>query len=237
MSAGDPLPDGSHGPHVLVDDLDALDIRTDDRHHLDRVLRVRAGDPITVGDGHGGWQPFYWGPMPTPAGERCQVAAPAPRVGVAFALIKGGRPELVVQKLTELGVDDIRPFVAARSVVRWDTDKAARNAERLSRVAREAVMQCRRAWVPTVHAVTEFAEVAELRGAAMADMGGAPFNGQTTLLIGPEGGWGEDEQRASIPRIALSDAVLRAETAAICAGVVLAAGRLPGTWQTRQFGL
>jgi 16S rRNA (uracil1498-N3)-methyltransferase len=226
MSAGDPLPDGSHGPHVLVDDLDALDVCADDRHHLERVLRVRAGDPVTIGDGRGGWQPFHWGPMPTPVGERCQVAAPVPRVGVAFALIKGGRPELVVQKLTELGVDDIRPFVAARSVVRWDTDKAARNAERLSRVAREAVMQCRRAWVPTVHDITDFAEVAELHGAAMADMGGAPVNGQTTLLIGPEGGWDDNERNASIPRIRLSDAVLRAETAAICAGVVLAVGRM-----------
>ncbi|MGZ0220316.1 MAG: RNA methyltransferase PUA domain-containing protein [Acidimicrobiales bacterium] len=63
MSAGDPLPDGSHGPHVLVDDLDALDVCADDRHHLDRVLRVRAGDPVTIGDGRGGWQPFHWGPM------------------------------------------------------------------------------------------------------------------------------------------------------------------------------
>ncbi|MDG1411081.1 MAG: RsmE family RNA methyltransferase [Acidimicrobiales bacterium] len=225
MSTGDPLPDGSHGPHVLVDDLDVLDICVDDRHHLDRVLRVRDGDPITIGDGRGGWQPFHWGSMPTPVGERCQVDAPAPRVGVAFALIKGGRPELVVQKLTELGVDDIRPFVAARSVVRWDADKATRNAERLSRVAREAVMQCRRAWIPTVHDVTDFAGVAELHGAAMAERGGAPIDGETTLLIGPEGGWDNDERAAAIPRIALSDAVLRAETAAICAGVVLVASR------------
>lgn len=225
MTGGDPLPDGSHGPHVLVDDLDAVDVSADDRHHLDRVLRVRVGDPITIGDGCGGWQAFRWGVIPEPVGERCQVNPPTPRVGVAFALIKGGRPELVVQKLAELGVDDIRPFVAARSVVRWDADKATRNAERLTRVAREAVMQCRRAWIPTVHSVTDFASVSGLPGAAMADMGTDGSDDATTLLIGPEGGWDDVERGAPIPRVSLSDAVLRAETAAIAAGVVLAAKR------------
>jgi len=228
MSPGDPLPDGSHGPHVLVDDLDQLDITADDRHHLDRVLRVRVGDPVTIGDGRGGWQAFTWGPVPEPVGERRAVAAPTPRVGVAFALIKGGRPELVVQKLTELGVDDIHPFVAARSVVRWDANKAARNAERLDRVAREAVMQCRRAWIPTVHGVSDFADVAALPGAVMADMGGAILHAATgpmTVLVGPEGGWDDAEHQTAIPRVSLSDAVLRSETAAIAAGVALTRAR------------
>ena len=90
------------------------------------------------------------------------VESPQPRLGVAFALIKGGRPELVVQKLVELGIDDIRPFAASRSVVRWDEAKAVKNHERLERVAREAVMQCRRAWLPTVHPAVSFADVASL---------------------------------------------------------------------------
>jgi 16S rRNA (uracil1498-N3)-methyltransferase len=225
MTGGDPLPDGSHGPHVLVDDLDAVAVSADDRHHLDRVLRVRTGDPITIGDGRGGWQAFRWGPIPEPVGERRQVDPPTPRIGVAFALIKGGRPELVVQKLTELGVDDIRPFVAARSVVRWEPDKAKRNADRLTRVAREAVMQCRRVWIPTVHDVTDFAGVVGIPRAAMADMGGGGIDAATTLLVGPEGGWDDAERDTSIARVSLSDAVLRAETAAIAAGVVLTAER------------
>lgn len=228
MSAGDPLPDGSHGPHVLVDDLDSLVISDDDRHHLDRVLRIRHGDPMTIGDGRGGWQPYRWGLSPHAVGERRMVAPPDPRAGVAFALIKGGRPELVVQKLTELGIDDIRPFVAARSIVRWDAEKASRNRDRFDRVAREAVMQCRRAWVPTVHEVTDFDGVCAVPDAAMADMGGMRFideagSSVTTLLIGPEGGWDDGERAAEIPRVSLSAAVLRAETAAIAAGVVLAA--------------
>ncbi len=81
---------------------------------------------------------------------------PAPTITVAFALVKGERPELVVQKLTELGVDRIVPFLAERSVVRWEPDKAERNATRLRRVAVEAAMQCRRTWLPEVAALATF---------------------------------------------------------------------------------
>ncbi len=219
-------PDGRHGPHVLVESVDVPVVADDDRHHLDRVLRLRAGDAVTVGDGAGRWRPCRWGPTVEPVGEVVAVDPSGPRLGVAFALIKGGRPELVVQKLVELGVDDIRPFAAERSVVRWDDAKAARNHERLERVAREAVMQCRRAWLPVVHEVATFADVAAVPGAARADRDGSPLSAAiTTVLVGPEGGWTEAERSVDLPVVALSNAVLRAETAAITAGALLAARR------------
>ena len=219
-------PDGRHGPHVLVSSVEAPEVEADDRHHLDRVLRLRDGDPITVGDGAGRWRRCRWGSTVEPVGEVVVVDPPSPRLTVAFALIKGGRPELVVQKLVELGVDDIRPFTAARSVVRWDDAKAAKNHERLERVAREAVMQCRRVWLPTVHSVVDFAAVAALPGAARADRGGpAPTTATTTVLVGPEGGWSDEEAAVDLPTVGLSNAVLRAETAAITAGALLAARR------------
>ena len=77
-----------------------------------------------------------------------------------------------MQKLVELGVDDIRPFAAERSVVRWGEVKATKNQQRLERVAREAVTQCRRAWVPVVHPVVVLEDVARLSGQP-ADLGGA----------------------------------------------------------------
>ena len=154
---------------------------------------------------------------------------PSPRLSVAFALIKGGRPELVVQKLVELGIDDIRPFRAERSVVRWDEAKADKNHGRLERVAREAVMQCRRAWLPHVHRPVDFADVAALAGAARADLGGGSVTLATpTVLIGPEGGWSDAERAVDLPTVGLADAVLRAETAAITAGVLLASTRAAG---------
>ena len=226
MRVGDPAPDGLHGPHVLVDDVSQPELADADRHHLERVLRVRAGDPITVGDGLGRWRPCRFGPEPEPVGEVREVVRPTPELTVGFALIKGGRPELVVQKLTELGTDRIVPFIAARSVVRWDADKATRNKERFRRVAREAVMQCRRAWMPEVEPVRTFPELAARPGVAMADRRGEPLGLATTIvLIGPEGGWDQQEEASEIPRVVLSDAILRAETAAIAAAVVLSARR------------
>ena len=73
--------------------------------------------------------------MLEPPGD-VSVPGPSPELTVGFALVKGERPEVGVQKLTELGVDRIVPFVAARSVVRWDPTGPARQVERLRRVAR-----------------------------------------------------------------------------------------------------
>ncbi len=219
-------PDGSGGPHVLVESLDDLVLDPHDRHHLERVRRLRTGDPLTVGDGAGRWLPARFGSVLEPAGAVVVVPAPEPRLTVGFALVKGERPEWVTQKLTELGVDVIVPFAAARSVVRWDGARAATNLERLRRVAREATMQCRRAWLPVVEPATTFAELATRPGAVLAQSGGPPLDASArVVLIGPEGGWTEEE-RATVPEVAgLGVHVLRAETAAIAAATLLVAGR------------
>ena len=131
-----------------------------------------------------------------------------------------------MQKLTELGVDRIRPFVAARSVVRWDPAKVAAHHERWQRVAREAAMQSRRARLPTVEPMVDFADLAGRADACRAEPGGAPLAlGRPLALVGPEGGWSADEAAADLPAVALGDGVLRAETAAIVAGALLVALR------------
>lgn len=229
MSDGGPALDGSQGPHMLVDDVDHPTLSADDRHHLERVLRVRPGDPLTVGDGAGRWRTCRLGGEgedPDLVGPVVTEPRPEPPVAVGFALIKGGRAELVVQKLTEIGVDRIVPFTAERSVVRWDDDKAARNVARLRRVAREAVMQSRRAWIPRIDEVTTFEALAGEPGAVMAERGGAPPEWRSGIvLVGPEGGWSGTERAAPLPRVALGAQVLRAETASIAAGVLACALR------------
>ena len=219
-------PSGREGPHAFVDALDHLELEDADRHHLERVLRLRVGDPLTVSDGAGRWRACRFGPVLDPVGPIVTVPAPAPPITVAFALTKGEKPELAVQKLTEVGVDRIVPFIAERSVVRWDADRAARNVERLRRIAREASMQCRRVWLPQVDDVVTFAEAASLPGAALAERDGAPPSlDHPTVLVGPEGGWSEAERTQDRPTIALGSLVLRAETAAVVAGAVLGALR------------
>jgi 16S rRNA (uracil1498-N3)-methyltransferase len=215
-------------PLFFVDDLDAPELSEPDAHHLGRVLRVRAGAPVTAADGQGSWRPalFAGGAKLDPDGSIVAEPAVAPHITIGFALTKGDKPELVVQKLTELGADRIVAFTAARSVVVWDADKEARQVNRWRTVAREAAMQCRRAQVPVIHDVATFAAVARLAGAALAAPGGDPPRlGLPTVLIGPEGGWSAAELAAELPQVALGDHVLRAETAAIAACSVLAALR------------
>ena len=216
------LPDGQGGPHVYVEDLDEPVLADEDRHHLARGLRLRDGDSLTVGDGLGRWRPARFGSDLRIDGEVVEVPAASRTVGVGFALIKGGRPELVVQKLTELGVDHILPLAAERSVVRWDEAKVATQYERMVRVAREAGMQSRRARLPEVAPV---APVESLLNAAMAEPGGEVLDTDVdVLLVGPEGGWTPEELRER-RRISLGSTILRAETAAIVAGALLVALR------------
>jgi 16S rRNA (uracil1498-N3)-methyltransferase len=211
---------------VFVDDVDAPRLADDDRHHLERVLRLRAAEPITVSDGRGRWRECRLGAELVIDGDVVVEAAPTPPVTVAFALTKGDKPELAVQKLTEVGADRIVLVLAEHSVVRWDDDKAGRALARLRKVAREAAMQSRRTWLPHVEGPVPVAEAAGLPGAALADIGGGPPSlAHPAVLVGPEGGWSEDERstahRAGLPTVGLGMNVLRAETAAVVAGALL----------------
>lgn len=219
-----PLPDAA--AHAFVADVAAPVLDDDDRHHLDRVLRLRVGQAVTVGDGAGRWRLCTWrgGGELEVAGVVAEAPAAGPPVTIAFALTKGERPEWVVHKLTEVGVDRIVPFRAARSVVRWDGDKAAAQASRWRRVARQAAMQSRRAWLPEVAEVVDFAGVVAVvggEGALTAPRGGPPSLGRPALLVGPEGGWSEAELSCGLPAVGLGVTILRAETAAVAAGVLL----------------
>ena len=163
--------------HVFVDDLTAPTLSDDDQHHLARVLRVRDGESVSASDGRGGWRLCQWrdGGLHSES-EVHHVAAPTPRLGVAFVPVKGDRPEWAVQKLTEIGVDDIIVLAPTRrAVVRWGDDKHLR---KLQVVAREAAMQSRRVWLPTVTGPVSLAEVCARPGAAVADPAGEPLDAE-----------------------------------------------------------
>ena len=215
--------------HAFVADVADPVLDETDRHHLERVLRLRPGEVVTVADGAGRWRRCTWEPGGglDPAGEVVAEGPPHPPVTVGFALVKGDH-DWVVQKLTEAGVDRIAPFLAARSVVRWDGEKAARNAHRWRRVAREAAMQSRRAWLPVVEDVVPFAQAVAARAeeVALAEPGGAPVSlGRPAVLVGPEGGWAPAELGTGLPTVGLGPTVLRTETAALVTAALLCALR------------
>ena len=134
-----------------------------------------------------------------------------------------------MSKLTELGVDRILPVIAARSVVRWEPDRVGGHLERLRRVARESAMQSRRAWLPEVMDPETLAELVSRHDPgtlALAEPGGDPPSlAHPTVLVGPEGGWTDEEVAMVACRIGLGDQILRVETAAITLGALLGALR------------
>ncbi|MGI9623269.1 MAG: RsmE family RNA methyltransferase [Acidimicrobiales bacterium] len=215
-------PSGADGPHAFVDDVETPILSDHDADHLTRSLRLRLGDSLTVSDGRGAWRACRFGQVLDPVSEVFHSPDPFPALTVGIALTKGVKPELAVQKLTELSIDTISVFVSTRSIPRWDPEREAKNMARLGRVAREAAMQSRRTWLPEIKGLLAFDEMADTPGAVIGDMEGASLEDQCVVLIGPEGGWTDDERRR-LPAVRLAPGVLRAETAAIVAGALLAA--------------
>ncbi|MGV9193126.1 16S rRNA (uracil(1498)-N(3))-methyltransferase [Microbacterium sp. MC2] len=216
-------------------------------HHAAAVRRVRPGEPVTVGDGHGVW---LTGTVEAAAPRevtvrvdgRREVPASTPRIVLVQALAKGDRDELAIQAATELGADEIVPWQAARSVSRWDPQKAAKGVARWSTIVREATKQAHRAWLPTVaEPVTTRQLVARTASTHMFVL--EPTAGTAlsvvdisdrdlVLVVGPEGGIAPEEldalTAAGAQPVRLGDTVLRTSTAGPAALAVLQA-RL-GRW-------
>lgn len=212
---------------VLVHDPSRPDLSAADAHHLARVLRLQPGETVVAADGRGAWAlcRYLGGQRLEPEGLPVHEPAPEPLITVAFAPVKGERSEWVVQKLTELGVDRVIVTTTARSVVRWSGERARAAMERLRRIAAEAACQSRRVWLPEVEGVVPLATLAE-SGLALAEPGAPPLGGDRTgVVVGPEGGWDEAELALGWPTVGLGPHVLRAETAAVAAGVLLSAHR------------
>ena len=207
--------------HVLVDDVEVIGLDDDRAHHVFRVLRVRDGEVVTVTDGAGGWRTCRAvGGAIEADGPACRETGPSDPIRIAVAVPKRDRPEWIVQKLTELGVDEITLLHADRSVVRWDPDRADKHRRKLGRVMAEAVQQSRGVWLPTLVGPVEASSV--LDDFAVAEPGGrAITDGDRAVAVGPEGGWSDAELAIAADRVGLGDTVLRVETAALAAATRL----------------
>jgi 16S rRNA (uracil1498-N3)-methyltransferase len=223
---------------VFVDDLDMLVVAAHDEHHLGRVLRLRAGEVVVASDGAGRWRACRVAGAASGGAGRGAVLEPdgpvvtsrrvEPEITVAFVPVKGDRPEWTVQKLTESGVDRIVVLDSRHAVVRWEPERRDRAFERLRRVAREAAAQSRRPRLPEVVGVMGLDDLSDQLDpvpVALAHPGGdRPALSLPAVAVGPEGGWDPSETRGRT-LVGLGPQVLRAETAAVAAGVLLCALR------------
>jgi 16S rRNA (uracil1498-N3)-methyltransferase len=222
--------------HVFVDDVAHEDDRWidgDDGHHLQRVRRLRTGEAVTVSDGHGAWRSCKIVEVGerrlrlTATGPLVHEPALTPRVVVAFAPAKGDHGSAVVHQLVELGVDAVMPVTLRRSVARVDGRYADRARGRLTRVAREAAMQSRRARLPEVRDPEPLAAlashsgliVARSGGRAAADVAATTPGPEWLIVVGPEGGFDDEEGEAlgKGTALAVGPHVLRSVTAPVAA--------------------
>jgi 16S rRNA (uracil1498-N3)-methyltransferase len=245
-----PLSPHDIGPaaHVVVSNVAAPVLSADDFHHLARVRRLRAGEIVTVTDGVGNWRAARWtvdtrlgGDPETvlePLGAAHFVGAPTALLTVGIALTKADKPEQTVTQLTEMGIGRIVLIAAHRSVVKWEVGKASKHRDRLRIAAREALAQSRGVWLPEVVGPLSLADTIEALGVestALAEPGTDsitdPHSAPTALLIGPEGGWSDEERAIAVRQVALPGHVLRAPTAAVVGATMLL------TWaEARQAG-
>lgn len=132
-----------------------VSVRGAEAKHAVTVSRIRPGEQLLLGNGaglmlKGTVRTVAAGEFTLEVAEANQVEAPAPRIRLVQALAKGDRDELAIQAATELGVDGVIPWAAARSVSKWEGAKIAKGHERWSSIVREATKQSIRPWLPDV---------------------------------------------------------------------------------------
>jgi 16S rRNA (uracil1498-N3)-methyltransferase len=202
--------------------------------HVQRVLRLRAGDELTVFDGSGGERgarvlACERGGVRIAVGELRDVEVESPlAITLWQAPARGGRMDQLVEKATELGVRTIAPWLAERAVVRLEGARAEQRRAHWEAVARSACEQCGRNRVPVIAAPQPLAALLArcpsqalrlaLRPGAPARLATlAPRRAEIVIAVGPEGGMTRDEERslehAQFLALGLGPRLLRADTA------------------------
>jgi 16S rRNA (uracil1498-N3)-methyltransferase len=210
-------------------------------HHLRASLRVKPGEVLRLTDEH---RQRYQVRVSAVAAQgltaeilesRSGPIDAAPGVLLAQALLKGDHMDWVVQKASELGVHTILPLISRHGVVRPQPERVAAQVARWQRIATEAAQQSEQ-WEPpqvlepmesrrffSSHAATcalLLAERQQTMGLANIPLPALPAE-TVTLIVGPEGGWAEEELTQAVEgqcrAVSLGEHILRADTAAVTA--------------------
>jgi 16S rRNA (uracil1498-N3)-methyltransferase len=215
--------------------------------HAVTVSRVRPGERLLAGNGSGllldatvaGAEA---GALTLRIENASVTARPTPRIRLVQALAKGDRDELAIQAATELGVDGVVPWAAARSVARWEGPRVLKGRERWRSIVREACKQSIRPWLPEVSELASTKQLALLAATGRMLLleptatlrltqypwsvpGADDAATDILLVVGPEGGIAASELEllgaAGATRVRLGDTVLRTSTAGPAALAVL----------------
>lgn len=219
-------------------------LQGEEGHHAVVVRRIAVGEEVSLTDGSGTVArcrvtATESGSLQAEVLEVTHLPAETPRVVVVQAVPKGERGELAVEMLTEVGVDLIVPWDAARSIARWRGDRIERSLTKWRTAAREASKQSRRAWFAQVAGLASTEDVVSLLSRAstrvvlheaasgpLADVP-VPGRGEIVIVVGPEGGItpGELEAFAAVGAepLRMGSSVLRSSTAGVAAAAALLA--------------
>lgn len=214
-------------------------LASDEARHLREVLRLKAGDEVQVFDGEGKEFRAAVSQARREFAEleiRDEIDAMRPEspleLTLAVALLKGEKFDLVVQKGTELGVNQFVPLITRYADIRLrDEADGAKRVARWQRIALEATKQSGRAVVPRVTMPVPFESVIRDNSCLLfSERDGQSLDTDSKLLtvtaiIGSEGGWSDEEldqaRTSGVPIVTLGGRILRSETAAIATAALL----------------
>lgn len=212
-----------------------------DVNHIRNVLRMRPGEKIRVSSESRDYfceiaelgDAFVQADILDEEAPNTELPS---KILLFQALPKGDRMEYVIQKAVELGVHEIIPVDMKYCVVKLDEKKAKNKVRRWQAISESAAKQSKRSRIPLVQPVMSFREAAA--AAASCDLFIVPYenergmkataaaldkvscNQTISVMIGPEGGFSEEEieaLRESAEVVSLGKRILRTDTAAICA--------------------
>ena len=211
----------------------------EEARHAVAVRRIRVGEEISITNGRGliascDVVSIANKPPSLELSIRQVNVNPAPRrVHLAAAMPKGDRQRVLLDMVTQVGISEFTPLLCERSVGK-ENEKAQ---ERWQRVCLEAMKQSRRAWLPNVNPSMELAAFIEslsedqvlccasANGEDVLGMTGIEPEAGIAIVVGPEGGFTENEigylQKAGALNFNLGDGVLRTETAAVVAAAFI----------------
>jgi 16S rRNA (uracil1498-N3)-methyltransferase len=210
-----------------------VELTSDERHYLEKVLRLRPGSPFAIVDGQGGLHQAELRSNGWAQQGACMEQQPPQQLELVLLMGLIRRDfEVVVRMACELGVDQLRPLQAQRSVV----ESKGQRPQRWQSQLQEACEQSERLWLPQLHPVSSAIDglsqakaAGELRCIGVTREAGVPLLAEVLgaaspsrrwqLACGPEGGWTSDERQAAAAHgwqpVSLGPNILRASTAAI----------------------